>query len=297
MHNTETLEEPAVLETLTPRYTQQALQFIGRSKNSPFFLYMPHTFPHIPLAASQRFRGHSPLGLYGDVVEELDWSVGEVLAKLKQEGLDNQTLVMFSSDNGPWYQGSPGQLRGRKGSTYEGGVREPFLARFPGRIPRGAVCRGVAGTIDVLPTVARLTGAAMPKLPVDGIDIWPLLSAAQPSLEREALLYFDGWNVQCARWGKWKLHVARYNTFAYSPAPVGGRVNLPLAQPELYDIEQDPTEAYDAAPENPAVVAEITARIERLVGGFPEEVKLAWAQTRARQTAPHAVGALPAPRK
>jgi arylsulfatase len=297
MHNTETIEEPAVLETLTPRYTRQALEFIERSKNSPFFLYMPHTFPHIPLAASPRFRGHSPLGLYGDVVEELDWSVGEVLVKLKQAGLDNQTLVMFSSDNGPWYQGSPGQLRGRKGSTYEGGVREPFLARFPGRIPRGAVCRGVAGTIDVLPTVARLTGAAMPKLPVDGIDIWPLLSAARPSLEREALLYFDGWNVQCARWGKWKLHVARYNTFAYSPAPVGGRVNLPLAQPELYDIEQDPTEAYDAAPENPAVVAEITARIERLVGGFPEEVRQAWAQTRARQTAPHAVGALPAPRK
>ena len=137
MHNTEVLEEPAVLETLTPRYTQQALQFVERSKDSPFFLYMPHTFPHIPLAASPRFRGKSPLGLYGDVVEELDWSVGEVLAKLKQTGLDNQTLVMFSSDNGPWYQGSPGQLRGRKGSTYEGGVREPFLARFPGRIPRG----------------------------------------------------------------------------------------------------------------------------------------------------------------
>ena len=294
MHNTETLEEPAVLDTLTGRYTQQALQFIERSKDSPFFLYMPHTFPHIPLAASPRFRGKSPLGLYGDVVEELDWSVGEVLSKIKQAGLDNQTLVMFSSDNGPWYQGSPGPLRGRKGSTYEGGVREPFLARFPGRIPRGAVCRGVAGTIDVLPTVARLTGAAMPKLPVDGIDIWPLLSGARPSLEREALLYFDGWNLQCARWGKWKLHVARYNSFAYSPAPPGGRVNLPLQQPELYDIEQDPTEAYDAAPENPAVVAEITGRIERLIGGFPEEVKHAWGQTRARQTAVRPAGALPA---
>ena len=295
MHNTEVLEEPAVLETLTPRYTQQALQFIERSKDSPFFLYMPHTFPHIPLAASPRFRGKSPLGLYGDVVEELDWSVGEVLAKLKQTGLDNQTLVMFSSDNGPWYQGSPGQLRGRKGSTYEGGVREPFLARFPGRIPRGVVCRGIAGTIDIVPTVARLTGAALPKLPVDGIDIWPLLSAARPSLEREALLYFDGWNLQCARLGKWKLHVARYNTFAYSPAPPGGRINLPLQHPELYDIEHDPTEAYDAAPENPAVVAEITARIDRLIAGFPEEVKQAWAQTRARQTADRPAGALPAP--
>ena len=299
MHNTETLEEPAVLETLTARYTQQALAFIERSKASPFFLYMPHTFPHIPLAASTRFRGKSPLGLYGDVVEELDWSVGEVLAKLKKEGLDNQTLVMFSSDNGPWYQGSPGHLRGRKGSTYEGGVREPFLALFPGRIPRGAVCRGIAGTIDVLPTVARLTGAPLPKLPLDGIDIWPLLSGAKPSLERDALLYFDGWNLQCARWKQWKLHVARYNTFAYSPAPGGGRVNLPLQRPELYDIEQDPTEAYDTAAENPAVVTEITARIDRLIPGFPAEVQQAWANTRERQTAAHPTGALPvlAPRK
>ena len=156
------------------------MEFIERSKAGPFFLYMPHTFPHIPLAASPRFRGKSPLGLYGDVVEELDWSVGEVLAKLKKEGLDNQTLVMFSSDNGPWYQGSPGQLRGRKGSTYEGGVREPFIARFPGRIPRGAVCRAVAGTIDVAAHGGRtLTGAALPKLPVDGIDIWPLMSGAK----------------------------------------------------------------------------------------------------------------------
>jgi arylsulfatase A len=147
--------------------------------------------------------------------------------------------------------------------------------------------------------VARLTGAALPKLPIDGIDIWPLLSAARPSLEREALLYFDGWNVQCARWGKWKLHVARYNSFAYSPAPAGGRINLPLQQPELYDVEQDPTEAYDVAAQNPAVVAEITARIERLVASFPEEVKQAWAQTRARQTALRPAGALPAaaPRK
>ena len=294
LHNTETLEEPAVLDTLTARYTEQALKFIERAKGSPFFLYMPHTFPHIPLAASPKFRGKSPLGMYGDVVEELDWSVGQVLAKLKKEGLDGQTLVMFSSDNGPWYQGSPGQLRGRKGSTYEGGVREPFIARFPGRIPKGAVCKGVAGTIDIVPTVLKLTGAAGPMLTVDGIDIWPLMSGAKASLEREALLYFDGWNLQCARWKQWKLHVARYNTFGYSPAPAAGRVNLPLTSPELYDVERDPTEAYDVAAENPAVVAEILARIERLVPGFPTQVGDAWAQTRGRQTAARPAGALPA---
>ena len=137
MHNTEVIEEPAKLETLTPRYTEQALRFIERSREKPFFLYMPHTYPHIPLAASPRFRGKSPLGLYGDVVEELDWSVGEVFTALRRHGLDDNTLVMFSSDNGPWYQGSPGRLRGRKGMTLEGGVREPFIARLPGRIPAG----------------------------------------------------------------------------------------------------------------------------------------------------------------
>ncbi len=289
----EQLEEPATLETLTPRYTEQALRFIERSKDRPFFLYMPHTFPHIPLAASRRFRGKSGLGLYGDAVEELDWSVGEVLRAVKRHGLDGNTLVMFSSDNGPWYQGSPGRLRGRKGMTYEGGVREPFLARFPGRIPAGLTCAGVSGTIDILPTVAKLTGAALPALPLDGIDIWPLLSGQRPSLEREALLYFDGWNLQCARLGKWKLHFARYNAFAYSPAPSGGRFNLPLKSPELYDIENDADESYDAAAENPEVVAEIRGRVERLLETFPAEVKKAWADTQGRQVVDTPAGALP----
>jgi arylsulfatase len=289
----ETVEETATLETLTPRYTEQAVRFIERSKGGPFFLYMPHTYPHIPLGASPRFRGKSPLGLYGDVVEEIDWSVGEVLASLRKNGLDDNTLVMLSSDNGPWYQGSPGRLRGRKGMTYEGGVREPFLARFPGRIPKGSTCPGIAATIDVLPTLARLTGAPLPRNPLDGIDIWPLLTGQRKQIDREALLYFDGWNLQCARWGNWKLHVARYNSTAYNPAPAAGRANLPLVAPELYDLENDPDESYDVAAENPAVVAEVRSRIERLIPGFPEEVRNAWAATKARQTNPSPAGALP----
>ena len=220
-----------------------------------------------------------------------------MLGALKKHGLDNNTLVMFSSDNGPWYQGSPGRLRGRKGSTYEGGVREPFLARFPGRIPRGSLSAGVAGTIDILPTVARLCGAEAPAKPLDGIDIWSLLTGRARQIEREALLYFDNWNVQCARWGQWKQHFARYNTFAYSPAPAGGRVNLILPQPELYNLEKDPDESYDAAPENPAVVGEIQARVERLIAGFPEEARKAWAETKARAAQPGAVGSLPRPTK
>ncbi len=293
LHNLETLEEPAVLETLTARYTEQAVRFIEKSKGSPFFLYMPHTFPHIPLAASERFRGRSGGGLYGDVVEEIDWSVGQVLKALKEQGLEKDTLVMFSSDNGPWYQGSPGRLRGRKGSTYEGGVREPFIARFPGWIPAGSVCEGVAGTIDILPTIARLCGAALPAKPLDGIDIGPLLTGRRPSLEREALLYFDGWNVQCARWGRWKLHFMRYNSFAYSPAPPGGRKNLPLRPMELYDLEADPDESYDLAPEHPEMAAQIRARVEKLLEGFPEEVRRAYRDSLAIEVAPSDIGALP----
>src|SRR5262249_22979161 len=142
--------------TLTPRYTEQAVKFIERSKDSPFFLYLPHTYPHIPLGASERFRGKSNAGLYGDVIEELDWSAGEVLQAIKRNGLDNNTLVMFSSDNGPWYQGSPGGLRGRKGMNNEGGVREPFIARFPGQIPAGRVSKGVTSMMDIFPTVAQV---------------------------------------------------------------------------------------------------------------------------------------------
>ena len=293
MHNLDVLEEPAVLETLTPRYTDQALKFIERSKGSPFFLYMAHTYPHIPLAASDRFRGKSAQGLYGDVVEEIDWSVGRILEALKTHGLDQDTLVVFSSDNGPWYQGSPGKLRGRKGSTYEGGVREPFIARFPGHIPPGTVCRGVAGTIDILPTIARLCGASLPGKPLDGIDIGPLLSGRSSSLDREALLYFDGWNVQCARWGRWKLHFMRYNSPPYVPAPPDGRMNLPLPVPELYDLEADPDESYDVAPENPKIVAEIRGRVERLLEGFPEEVRKAYRETKALEVAPSNVGQVP----
>jgi len=293
LHNTDVVEQTATLETLTPRYTEHALRFLEQARNSPFFLYFAHTYPHIPLAASTRFRGKSKLGLYGDVVEEVDWSVGEVLSTLKKHGLDNNTLVMFSSDNGPWFQGSPGRLRGRKGMTYEGGIREPFLARFPGRIPKGRVCHSLGSMMDILPTVARVCDVPLPKNPLDGIDIWPLLTGQKQELEREALLYFDNWNLQCARLGRWKLHIARYNSAVWSPAPAGGRLNLPLQNPELYDLESDPDESCDVAPEHPQVVKDIQARIERLIPGFPEEARKAYADTQSRSNREPRVGALP----
>jgi arylsulfatase len=289
LHNTETVEAEATLATLTPRYTERAVDFINKSKGSPFFLYFPHTYPHIPLAASERFRGKSPQGLYGDVIQELDWSVGQVMEALKKNGRDKDTLVLFSSDNGPWYQGSPGPFRGRKGMTWEGGVRVPLIARMPGAIPAGRVSNGIASAMDIVPTAAKLAGTTMKNAP-DGIDIWPMLSGKSDAIDREALLYFDNVHVQCARWKNWKLHVARYNSVTYSPAPPGGRLNLRLPHPELYDIATDRDESYDVAPERPDIVKEIQGRVERLIAGFPEDIQKAWADTKTRPTGNSPVG-------
>jgi len=291
--NLAVIEPDTDISTLTPRYTQQAVDFVTRSKDGPFFLYMPHTYPHIPLAASPHFKGKSGLGLYGDAVEEIDWSVGEVLKALKTNGIDKNTLVVFSSDNGPWFLGSSGGLRGRKGETFEGGVREPFIARFPGKIPVETVSSGLATTMDMLPTFARLAGATLPSKPLDGIDIWPLLTGESNDLSREVLLYFDNWNLQCARMGRWKLHVARYNGVAWAPDPPGGRINLPLYNPELYDLENDPEESYDLAADNPQIVADIRARMEALLPTFPDQVRAAWRDTLSNAVDFNPAGALP----
>lgn len=206
MHNTEIIEDPVNQDTLTPRYTEQALKFIERTKDGPFFLYIPHTFPHTPLGATKDAKGKTGLGLYADVVAQLDWSVGEVLSALKKYGLEDNTLVIFTSDNGPASgEGSTGGLRGRKGSTYEGGVREPFAAKWPGHIPERRVADGVAATIDLLPTFAGLIGASLPENPLDGIDIWPMFTGNKEEMDRDVLLYWEGWNLTAARLGKWKL--------------------------------------------------------------------------------------------
>jgi arylsulfatase len=239
----------------------------------------------VPLAASPRFQGKSGQGLYADVIQELDWSVGQVLQALKDNGLDDNTLVLFSSDNGPWWQGSQGRLRGRKGETYEGGMREPLIARFPGLIPAATVSTGVATTMDILPTLARLCNAPLPAKPLDGVDIWPMLTGRQNEVDRDAFLYFDDVFIQCARLGHWKLHVSRYNTRAWSPAPMNGKVNLPLPKPELYDLDKDYQESYDCAATHADVVADIQSRILRLLPTFPDDVQGAWRDTMSRKVA------------
>ena len=279
LSNTDIIEQPASLETLTRRYTERAVDFIGRSGGAPFFLYMPHSFPHIPLAASPAFSGRSFQGLYGDVVQEIDWSVGQVLESIQANGLDSNTLVMVSSDHGPWFQGSPGGLRGRKGDTFEGGVRVPFVARFPGLIPGGQVCEEFAASLDIFPTVAGLAGAALPANPLDGIDIQPLLTGQPQDLPREAFLYFNDVYLQCARLGQWKLHVARFNSPPFTPAPAEGRLNLPLPCPELYNVVADPDESHDRAARNAATVSDLQARIARLMPTFPSDIWSAWNAT------------------
>ncbi len=295
MRGTSVISAAVDCSTLTSSFTQEALDFVNRAQDAPFFLYLAHTAPHLPLAASPRFAGQSGLGMYADVVQELDWSTGQVMTALKAAGLDANTLVMFSSDNGPWYQGSQGKLRGRKGETYEGGMREPFLARYPGVIPSGIGCTGLATTMDLLPTLARFAGAQTPTNPLDGVDIWPLLTGDRPEVDRDVFLYFDAVYLQCARLGRWKLHLSRYNTKAWSPLPPGGRVNLPLPRPELYDVVSDPQESYDCAASHPAIVADIRARVERLIQTFPPGIIDAWQYTLSQKVIDAPVDGLPVP--
>jgi arylsulfatase len=292
LRNTDVVEEQASQPQLTEKFTRRAVDFIQRQGETPFFLYMAHTAPHIPLVPSAAFKGKSGRGAYGDVVMELDWSVGEVLGALREKGIDQNTLVIFTSDNGPWYQGSAGRLQGRKGSTYEGGVREPFIARLPGRIPAGTSRDALTSTMDIMPTIAALCGAHAGM--VDGVDIWPVLSGEKEFLGRDPLLFFDRWNIQCLRWGPWKLHLSRYNSFAWTADPPQGRRNLPLRKPELYHVDEDPGEAYDCSAENVELVAQLRARVEAMLPSFPDEVRSAWRDTYTQRVQETPTGALPA---
>ncbi|HXI90347.1 MAG TPA: sulfatase [Blastocatellia bacterium] len=278
MRNDDVVEEPAKQDTLTRRYTEEAISFIERAKAQPFFLYLAHNMPHIPLHASERFRGKSAGGLYGDVVEELDWSVGEVLNALKRFGLDRDTIVFFSSDNGPWYQGSAGPLRGRKGWTYDGGVREPGIVRWPGNIRAGGVSDEPVATIDFFPTALALAGerkiAAGSKQPLDGKSILPFLLGQQTNSPENVYLFFDGPYLQTARAGRWKIHVARWNIPRYTAAS-GQQKNVRLVTPELFDMNVDLGESYDVASDQPIVVRDLRARIIAALRTFPQEIQRA----------------------
>jgi arylsulfatase A len=294
MHNLAVVEQPTDVSLLTQKFTQWALNYINNAGSKPFFMYLAPSSPHLPLMPSPPFQGASGEGLYGDVLKEIDASVGSIMQALAANGLDSNTLVFFTSDHGPWYQGSTGGLRQRKGEIFDGGVRVPLIARYPGAIPAGQVCNSLTSSMDFLPTIAAFTGATLPASPLDGIDISPLLRGTQTSLTRDALLYFNDVELQAARLGNWKLHVARFNTWMYSPEPPPpGRVNLPLPNVELYDAAGDMAESMDRSLRNPTVVTNIQSRMNALIQTFPSSIVDTWNYTFTLKVQNTSVGALP----
>ena len=266
---------PATQATLTRRYTERAVQFIEKHQRQPFFLYFAHSMPHVPLYAGEKFLGSTQRGLYADVIREIDWSVGEVLAKLKSLQLDHKTLVIFTSDNGPWlsygnHGGSAGPLREGKGTCWEGGVRVPFLARWPGKIPAGSVQPEPAMTIDLFPTFAEIVGAKLPDHPIDGKSILSLLQA-QPGAKspHEMLLFYYKVNeLQAIRSGTWKLILPHsYRTMQGQTAGADGKPgkyrNLKIESPELYDLKADLGETRNLAEREPEVMKRMLALAAR----------------------------------
>jgi arylsulfatase A-like enzyme len=252
LRNEKIIEAPAVQDTLTKRYTREAIEFMKKNQDRPFFIYLPHTMVHDPLAASEEFRGKSANGIYGDAVEEIDWSTGQILKNLKDLGLDKQTLVVFTSDNGASnnYGGSNAPLRGHKGTTWEGGMREPMICRWPGHIVAGKTCDEIAVTMDFLPTFAVLAGTEAPSdRIIDGKDIWPLMSGrANAKSPHKAFYYYQIDQLQAVRAGKWKLHLPLKPKRRHWGGPIP---EAPLA---LYDLEDDIAEKNDVAGHHPDVV-------------------------------------------
>ncbi len=256
---------------LTTWYTEHAVSFIERHKDGPFFLYVAHAMPHVPLFVSDKFKGKTR-GLYGDVIAEIDWSVGQILEALKRTNLDDNTLVVFTSDNGPWmsygnHAGSAGSFRESKATAFEGGVRVPFVARWPGRIPKGAEGRLPAMTIDLLPTFAKLADAPVSKSrAIDGRDIWPVLSGRPNARSpHDALYFYWGAELHAVRHDKWKLHLPHPYQSLEAAGNDGSpgryvRKTIPLS---LFDLAADPGETTNVADTHPAVVKELLRYAER----------------------------------
>ncbi len=268
---------------LTTWYAERAVNFIEANRDTPFFLYVAHAMPHVPLFVSENFQGKSKQGRYGDVIQEIDWSVGQILDALQRTGLDENTLVLFTSDNGPWlsygnHAGSAGPLREGKGTAWEGGVRVPCIVRWPGHVRAGSESAEVAATIDLLPTFAHLagepllTGEPLPERKIDGANAWPVLSG-QPDARspHEAYYYYWGNELQAVRSGRWKLHFPHDYRSLTGPAGQDGRPGGYTNQRcglELYDLESDVGERNNVAAQNPEVVQ----RLQNLANAMREEL-------------------------
>ncbi len=262
---------------MTTWYTEHAVSFIERHKDQPFLLYVAHNMPHVPLHVSDKFRGKTERGLYGDVIEEIDWSVGQILDALKRNGLDENTWVIFTSDNGPWlsygnHAGSAYPLREGKGTNWEGGTREPCIMRWPGKIPAGADSWQMFMSIDLFPTIAQLTGAKLPNHPIDGLDVWPLITGQRGAKNPHPAYWFyyevNQLQAVVSSDGRWKLQLPHtYRTLGGRP---GGRDGTPapyeyrkLEKAELYDLGHDVTESVDVAAQHPNIVKRLEAEAEK----------------------------------
>ena len=269
---------------ITSTVTQHALSFIRRHKNKPFFLYIPHPLPHVPLAASARFKGKSARGIFGDVLTELDASIGQVMDELKKQGIDKNTLVIFISDNGPWlnygdHAGSAGGFREGKGTTFEGGHRVPCIVRWPGVVPAGRVSNKLLTTMDILPTVVKLCGARLPKKRIDGIDWLALLKGDNTVTPRNHFYYYYRKNsLEAVRQGDWKLvfaHPGRtYEGFlpgeGGKPGPSTESHEFPVA---LYDLRRDPGERYNVMEQQPKLVADLEKLAEEARSDLGDELQ------------------------
>ena len=258
MRQDEVIEYPVDQSTLTKRYTEEAVSFIKANKDEPFFLYVAQTMPHVPLYASPDFKGKSARGLYGDVIEELDWSMGEILKTLESLNLDENTLVVFTSDNGPWRLengegGSALPLRGHKFETLEGGMRVPMIAQWKGQIKPGSITDKIASTIDLLPTIAYLTDAEVSDKPMDGKNIWPLLSGnekAKSPHEKNGFYYYKESTLEAVRKGDWKLRITKDCV-------------------ALYNLKEDISENNNVAAANPKIVK----KLQKMMTDFDTDLK------------------------
>jgi arylsulfatase len=260
-------------DKLTTLYTEKAVDFINRNVKNSFCLYVPHTMGHIPLGVSDKFRGKSEQGLYGDVMMEIDWSVGEIMSALEKNDITDNTIVIFTTDNGPWlnfgnHAGSAGGLREGKTTSWEGGQRVPFIIHWPGKIPAGTVCNKLACAIDLLPTLAGITNGELSENKIDGLDISPLFKGDFQSEPRENILFYHGKNnLNAVRKGNWKLVLPHtYRSYHAKPGNDGyggRRIRTVIENPELYNMMRDPGEQYNVIEFYPEKVTEIMAIVEK----------------------------------
>ncbi|SDL96678.1 arylsulfatase [Catalinimonas alkaloidigena] len=268
----DTLDDQSMLTT---QLTEHAVAFIERNRDQPFFLYVAHPQPHVPLFVSDKFKGKSELGLYGDVIMELDWSVGQILEAVEQAGIDEQTMVIFTSDNGPWlsygeHSGHADPLREGKGTSFEGGHREPFILRYPGVVPANLTVDVPVMAIDLLPTIAALTHSTLPDKKIDGKDVWHILTGQSTESPHEAYYFYYHVNeLEAVRQGDWKLYFP--HTYRTLGGREGGQGGLPadytyvtLTEPELYNLKEDVGERHNVAAAHPDVVTQLTALGEQM---------------------------------